>query len=218
MRRGRALGSDPALQHVRGQQAGGLDVDGHGARHGLSVDRLAASQQLEVDRGDLVEEFPRPAVVGDQRLDLAGKLLRHVDHDRLLRDLTIDRPDHVWCADITYIAVSAGFLYLVAVMDWASRHVLAWRLSNTMDTGFCIQALEAALGAGTPEIFNTDSENDAAGCSDGLTPTAIEPVRLVGTGRSGGLTRTLTDLVSFPGPVGHWEQPVEVPTSTALVT
>ena len=65
----------------------------------------------------------------------------------------------------TYIPLSAGFLYLVAIMDWASRHVLSWRLSNTMDTGFCIQALEAALGTGTPEIFNTDSENDAAGCS-----------------------------------------------------
>ena len=59
-------------------------------------------------------------------------------------------------ADITYIPVSSGFLYLVAVMDWASRHVLAWRLSNTMDTGFCIEALEAALRTGTPEIFNTD--------------------------------------------------------------
>ena len=74
----------------------------------------------------------------------------------LLRELTIERPDQVWCADITYIPVTAGFLYLVAVMDWASRHVLAWRLSNTMDTGFCIEALEAALRTGTPEIFNTD--------------------------------------------------------------
>ena len=83
----------------------------------------------------------------------------------LLRGMTIDRPDQVWCADITYIPLSTGFLYLVAVMDWASRHVLAWRLSNTMDTGFCIEALEAALRTGTPEIFNTDSENDAAVCS-----------------------------------------------------
>ena len=80
----------------------------------------------------------------------------HRIYPYLLRDLTIDRPNQVWCADITYIPVSAGFLYLVAVMDWASRHVLAWRLSNTMDTGFCIEALEAALRRGTPEIFNTD--------------------------------------------------------------
>ena len=80
----------------------------------------------------------------------------HRIYPYLLRELTIDRPDQVWCADITYIPVTAGFLYLVAVMDWASRHVLAWRLSNTMDTSFCIEALEAALRTGTPEIFNTD--------------------------------------------------------------
>ena len=80
----------------------------------------------------------------------------HRVYPYLLRDLTIDRPDRVWCADITYIPVSGGFFYLVAVMDWASRHVLSWRLSNTMDTGFCIEALEAALRIGSPEIFNTD--------------------------------------------------------------
>ena len=64
--------------------------------------------------------------------------------------------DQVWCADITYIPVSDGFFYLVAVMDWASRHVLSWRLSNTMDSAFCIEALDAALRLGVPEIFNTD--------------------------------------------------------------
>ena len=80
----------------------------------------------------------------------------HRFYPYLLRGLTIDRPDQVWCADITYIPLSAGFLYLVAIMDWASRHVLAWRLSNTMDTGFCVEALEAALRMGTPDIFNTD--------------------------------------------------------------
>ncbi len=74
-----------------------------------------------------------------------------------LKGLTIDRPDHVWCADITYIPVRRGFLYLVAVMDWASRHVLAWRLSNTMDAAFCVEALNDALDRyGKPEIFNTD--------------------------------------------------------------
>jgi putative transposase len=74
-----------------------------------------------------------------------------------LRGLAIERPNQVWCADITYIPTRRGFLYLVAIMDWASRKVLAWRLSNTMDTEFCIEALEEALEAyGTPEIFNTD--------------------------------------------------------------
>jgi putative transposase len=75
----------------------------------------------------------------------------------LLRGLVIDRPNHVWAADITYVPIGRGFLYLVAVMDWASRAVLAWRLSNTMDVSFCVSALEEALARfGKPEIFNTD--------------------------------------------------------------
>ncbi len=75
----------------------------------------------------------------------------------LLRNLVIDRPNQVWAADITYLPIGRGFLYLVAVIDWASRAVLAWRLSNTMDTSFCLAALEDALARfGKPEIFNTD--------------------------------------------------------------
>ena len=75
----------------------------------------------------------------------------------LLRELTIERPNQMWCADIAYIPLQGGFLYLVAIMDWASRRVLAWRLSNTMDTEFCLAALAEALeGYGIPEIFNTD--------------------------------------------------------------
>ena len=81
----------------------------------------------------------------------------HRVYPYLLRGMVIDRPNQVWCADITYIPVQRGFLYLVAIMDWATRHVLAWRLSNTMDAGFCIEALEEALARyGKPEIFNTD--------------------------------------------------------------
>lgn len=75
----------------------------------------------------------------------------------LLRDLVIARPNQVWCADITYIPIGRGFLYLVAVMDWASRAVLSWRLSNTMDVSFCVLAIEEALARfGKPDIFNTD--------------------------------------------------------------
>ncbi|WP_420462903.1 DDE-type integrase/transposase/recombinase [Candidatus Palauibacter sp.] len=81
----------------------------------------------------------------------------------LLRGLAISRADHVWCADITYVPVTQGFFYLVAVMDWASRHVLAWRLSNTMDASFCVEALDDALGWRAPEILNTDSEYVRAG-------------------------------------------------------
>ena len=81
----------------------------------------------------------------------------HRIYPYLLRDLEITRPNQVWCADITYLPMRRGFLYLVAIMDWASRKVLAWRLSNTMDTAFCVAALEEALARfGKPEIFNTD--------------------------------------------------------------
>ena len=81
----------------------------------------------------------------------------HRIYPYLLKRMEIGRPNQVWCADITYIPVQRGFLYLVAIMDWATRHVLAWRLSNTMDAGFCIEALNEALARyGRPEIFNTD--------------------------------------------------------------
>ena len=81
----------------------------------------------------------------------------HKIYPYLLRNMVIERPNHVWAADITYIPTGRGFLYLVAIIDWASRAVLAWRLSNTMDVGFCLVALEEALARfGKPEIFNTD--------------------------------------------------------------
>lgn len=74
----------------------------------------------------------------------------------LLRQLEIDRPNQVWCSDITYIPMANGFMYLVAVMDWHSRYVLSHQLSNTMDASFCVMALEKAFSQGVPEIFNTD--------------------------------------------------------------
>jgi len=95
----------------------------------------------------------------------------HRIYPYLLRGLAIARPDQVWCADITYIRMWRGFAYLVAVMDWFSRYVLSWRLSNTLDTAFCLEALVEALGTGTPEIFNTDqgsqfTSNDFTGRLD----------------------------------------------------
>ena len=85
---------------------------------------------------------------------------RHPEHriyPYLLKGFAIERPNQVWSADITYIPVQKGFLYLVAIMDWATRHVLSWRLSNTLDAGFCVEALAEALDRyGRPEIFNTD--------------------------------------------------------------
>lgn len=81
----------------------------------------------------------------------------HKVYPYLLRELTIDQPNQVWCADITYIPMARGFLYLVAIMDWHSRKVLSWRLSNTLDASFCVEALEQAFAThGVPRIFNTD--------------------------------------------------------------
>lgn len=81
----------------------------------------------------------------------------HKIYPYLLRDLTIDRPNQVWCTDITYIPMAKGFVYLVAIMDWHSRKVLSWQLSNTLDTDFCIEALDDAITKfGKPEIFNSD--------------------------------------------------------------
>jgi putative transposase len=80
----------------------------------------------------------------------------HKIYPYLLRNLEILRPDHAWAADITYVPLRHGFLYLVAIMDWFSRYVLAWRLSNTLEGSFCIEALEEALTAAKPEIFNSD--------------------------------------------------------------
>jgi putative transposase len=81
----------------------------------------------------------------------------HKKYPYLLRNLTIDRPNQVWCADITYIPMAKGFVYLVAVMDWFSRRVLSWRVSIGMDSDFCVAALKDALEKhGRPEIFNTD--------------------------------------------------------------
>jgi putative transposase len=109
----------------------------------------------------------------------------HRVYPYLLRDVTVNRPDHVWCADITYIPVRRGFLYLVAIMDWATRHVLAWRLSNTMDAGFCIEALNEALAEyGRPGIFNTDQGSQFTSLDfTGLLKGAEVAISMDGRGR-----------------------------------
>ena len=102
----------------------------------------------------------------------------------LLKGVEVNRVDKVWAADITYIPMAKGFLYLVAIMDWHSRHVLAWKLSNTMDTSFCVAALEEALGKGRPEIFNTDQGSQFT--SEAFTQTLQEQrvqVSMDGKGR-----------------------------------
>lgn len=89
--------------------------------------------------------------------NLSRRNQAHKVYPYLLKGLKVDRPNQVWAVDVTYIPMAKGFLYLVAIIDWYSRKVLAWELSNTMDTGFCLEALEAALATyGKPEIFNSD--------------------------------------------------------------
>ena len=103
----------------------------------------------------------------------------------LLRNLAIERPNQVWAADITYIPIGRGFLYLVAVIDWASRAVLAWRLSNTMDVSFGVSALEEAMARfGRPEIFNTDqgSQFTSAAFTGTLAASGIK-ISMDGRGR-----------------------------------
>jgi putative transposase len=92
--------------------------------------------------------YPKP------RLSTAGK--GHKIYPYLLRGVKIERADQVWSADITYVPMTAGFMYLAAVIDWYSRYVIAWRLSNTLDGSFCREMLEEALRLGKPEVFNTD--------------------------------------------------------------
>jgi len=92
--------------------------------------------------------YPKP------RLSLSNQ--EHKKYPYLLRNLMIDHPDQVWCADITYIRMLQGFVYLMAIMDWHSRFVLSWEISTTLDTDFCLSALEEALGLSKPDIFNTD--------------------------------------------------------------
>jgi putative transposase len=118
----------------------------HLAEHGYAVDRKRVRRLMQ--RMGLETIYPKP------RLSRPGE--PSVRYPYLLRGVSIDRIDHVWSSDITYIRLARGFVYLVAVIDWFSRYVLAWELSTTLDTSFCLDALDRALRAGQPHIFNTD--------------------------------------------------------------
>lgn len=89
----------------------------------------------------------------------------HKIYPYLLRGLEITRVNQVWSADITYVPMSCGFMYLVAIIDWYSRYVLAWQLSNTLDSRFCVNALEMALAIAVPEMFNTDQGSQFTSCA-----------------------------------------------------
>lgn len=116
-------------------------------QHGQTVNRKRVQRLMRMMGLEAI--YPKP------RTSAACK--EHAVYPYLLRNRTVARPGQVYCADITYIPMSRGFIYLVAVMDWCSRRVLAWRISNTMDSHFCIDAAQEAIKKfGAPEIFNTD--------------------------------------------------------------
>ena len=123
------------------------------------------------------------ALYPKRNLSLANQA--HKIYPYLLRNLVIDRPNQVWATDITYIPMARGFVYLAAVIDWHSRKVLSWRLSNTLDASFCVDALEEAIDTyGKPEIFNTDQGSQFTGTDfiDVLKREDIQ-IRMDGKGR-----------------------------------
>lgn len=111
--------------------------------------------------------------------------VEHTVYPYLLRDVDVVRPCQVWSTDITYVPMPRGFMYLVAVIDWYSRYVLSWQLSNTLDGGFCLEALESALQWGRPEIFNTDQgvQFTASGFTSTVEAAGIR-VSMDGRGRA----------------------------------
>jgi len=113
---------------------------------GHAVNRKRVQRLMRLMGLEAVYPKPRLSVIGTG----------HKVYPYLLRGGSIDRADQVWSTDITYIPLPRGFMYLTAVMDWHSRYVLSWRLSNTLDVEFCLEALDEALRVGCPEVFNTD--------------------------------------------------------------
>src|SRR5262249_14686180 len=121
--------------------------------------------------------YPKP------RLSAAGR--GHRIYPYLLRGVRIERPDQVWSADITYVPMASGFIYLAATIDWYSRYVVAWRLSNTLDGSFCLEMLDDALSRGRPEVFNTDQGVQfTAEAFTGRLEAAGVAVRMDGRGRA----------------------------------
>lgn len=121
--------------------------------------------------------YPKP--------NLSKPSTEHKKYPYLLRGVAITRPNQVWSTDITYIRLQRGFIYLTAVIDWYSRYVLSWRLSNSLDTEFCVEALEEALMIARPEIFNTDqgSQYTSHAFVEVLTGAGIQ-ISMDGKGRA----------------------------------
>ena len=126
----------------------------HLRRQGYCVDRKRIRRLMRLMGLEAIYQTPKTSLAHPQ----------HIKYPYLLKGLVIDRPNQVWCTDITYIPIKRGFLYLIAIMDWYSRKVLSWRLSNTLDADFCVEALKEAIhGYGEPDIFNTDQGSQFTG-------------------------------------------------------
>jgi putative transposase len=134
-------------QYLKTPSWGSRSMRNHLRRLGYKVNRKRIQRLMRIMGLEAIYPKPRTSRPHPQ----------HKVYPYLLRDLTIERNNQVWAADITYIPMSRGFMYLVAIMDWHSRKVLSWRVSNSLDSDFCVDALTEALSCyGTPEIFNTD--------------------------------------------------------------
>jgi putative transposase len=134
-------------QYLKTPTWGSRSMRNHLRRRGYKINRKRVQRLMRLMGLEAI--YPKPKT---SRPHPAHKVYPY-----LLRNITVDRPNQAWTADITYIPMSRGFMYLVAVMDWHSRKVLSWRVSNTLDAEFCIEAVEEALSRyGAPEIFNTD--------------------------------------------------------------
>jgi putative transposase len=143
-------------------------------RQGEAVNRKRVQRLLRVMGLEAI--YPKPR--------LSAPAAGHRVYPYLLRGATVERPGQVWSADITYLPLPGGFMYLAATIDWYSRLVIAWRLSNTLDGAFCQEMLEVALATGTPEVFNTDQGVQfTAGAWTGRLERAGVAVSMDGRGR-----------------------------------
>lgn len=143
--------------------------------HGEEVNRKRVQRLMRVMGLEAI--YPKP------RLSLAGK--GHRIYPYLLRGVKVERRDQVWSTDITYVPMPSGFMYLAAVIDWYSRYVIGWRLSNTLDGSFCLEMLEDALRGGKPEVFNTDQGAQfTASAFTGRLESAGVAVSMDGRGRA----------------------------------
>lgn len=162
-------------QYLKTPTWGSRSMRNHLRRRGYKINRKRVQRLMRLMGLEAI--YPKPKTSRPHPA--------HNVYPYLLRNITVDRPNQAWTADITYIPMSRGFMYLVAVMDWYSRKVLSWRVSNTLDAEFCIEAVEEALSRyGAPEIFNTDqgAQFTSAGFTDLLKSNDVR-ISMDGRGR-----------------------------------